>query len=216
MNGVGATMADWPTLDFEAPLHDAGIQPIAGLDEAGRGALAGPVMAAAVILPLGNSAALERLAGVRDSKLLSPAQRESALEVILDVAVCWATGSASPQEVDSTGLLPATRKAMERALAGLSMVPGHLLIDHLLLPEDERPQTALVKGDQRSLSIAAASVVAKVLRDRRMTDLHSRYPGYAFASNKGYGTQQHRSALQRLGPTPVHRRSYKPVAAALP
>lgn len=206
-------MSEWPTLDFETPLHSAGMEHIAGLDEAGRGALAGPVMAAAVMLPLDNPSALKRLAGVRDSKLLSPAQRETALEVILEVAVCWATGSASPQEIDTIGLLPATRKAMLRALAGLSEVPEHLLIDHLLLPEDERPQTALVKGDRRSLTIAAASVVAKVLRDRKMVDLDSRFPGYEFASNKGYGTRQHRSALQRLGPAPVHRRSYEPVAA---
>lgn len=204
-----------PTLDFEGPLHEAGILHIAGLDEAGRGALAGPVTAAAVMLPLDDPSALVRLAGVRDSKLLSPEQREQALGVIQEVARCWATGSASPKEVDSLGLLPATRLAMLRALADLSVPPEHLMIDHLILPDDERPQTALVKGDRRSLTIAAASVVAKVLRDREMVELDKRYPGYGWASNKGYGTQQHRSALEQRGASPVHRRSYAPVAAAL-
>lgn len=204
-----------PTLEFEGPLHQAGALHVAGLDEAGRGALAGPVTAAAVVLPLGDPQALEQLSGVRDSKLLRPDQREQALGVIQRVARCWATGSASPQEVDSLGLLPATHLAMKRALGDLSVAPEHLLIDHLILPDDERPQTALVKGDRRSLTIAAASVVAKVLRDREMAELDRHHPGYGLASNKGYGTQQHRSALEQRGASPVHRRSYAPVAAVL-
>ncbi len=205
-----------PTLTFELSLHRAGVTLVAGLDEAGRGALAGPVTAAAVILPLdGEGAALGPLDGVRDSKLMTPAQRERALQKICDLALSWAVGSASSLEVDSLGLLPATRLAMARALAELSPSPEYLLLDYLLLPNDDRHQTALVKGDRLSLTIAAASVVAKVWRDREMIALEDRYPGYGLAQHKGYGTTDHRVALKRLGPTPVHRRSYAPVAAAL-
>lgn len=218
MAGVAATMPDSresPGLTFEQPLLTAGIARVAGVDEAGRGALAGPVTAAAVILPLDDPSALARLRGVNDSKLLSASQRERALDLILELARAWAVGTASPGEVDSLGLLPATKMAMLRALEGLSPPAQHLLIDHVVLPDDERPQTALVKGDRRSLTIAAASVVAKVLRDREMTALEARFPGYGFARNKGYGTREHRAALESLGPAPVHRRSYAPVAAAL-
>lgn len=204
-----------PGLEFELPLRQAGIMNIAGIDEAGRGALAGPVTAAAVILPAAEEATLHALREVRDSKQMSPAQRERTFDVIKSVALCWAVAAAGPDEVDSLGLLPATRLAMRRALAGLRVPPDYLLLDHVVLTEDERPQTALVKGDSRSLSIAAASVLAKVQRDRAMIALEDSYPGYGFARHKGYGTAEHRAALQQLGPAPIHRRSYAPVAAVL-
>lgn len=206
-----------PTLTFELSLYRAGLSLVAGLDEAGRGALAGPVTAAAVILPLeDHEPVLGGLEGVRDSKLMTPAQRERALHTICELALGWSVGSASPKEIDSMGLVPATRLAMARALAELPLSPEYLLLDYMLLPDDERPQTALVRGDRRSLSIAAASVVAKVSRDEEMVALGERYPDYDLAQHKGYGTADHRAALERLGPTPVHRRSYAPVAAALP
>lgn len=205
-----------PSLTFELSLHRAGLGLVAGLDEAGRGALAGPVTAAAVILPLDDQGTvLGALEGVRDSKQMTPDQRERALKAICDLALGWAVGSASPGEIDTLGLVPATRRAMARALAELSLAPEYLLLDYLLLPGDDRPQTALVRGDRRSLTIAAASVVAKVTRDKEMVALEDRYPGYGLAQHKGYGTADHRAALERLGPTPVHRKSYAPVAASL-
>jgi ribonuclease HII len=189
---------------------------VAGLDEAGRGALAGPVVAGAVILPLDRDDMLVQLSEVRDSKLMSARQREASLGRILTLATSAATGSASHSEIDAVGLIEATRLAMMRALDGLGLAPGHLILDYMLLPECELPQTSMAHGDAKCLSIAAASVLAKVTRDRLMVQLSRRYPEYGFAQHKGYGTQAHRSALAAHGPCAIHRRSYAPVAASLP
>ena len=216
-----------PDLQFEFALWQEGYTYIAGLDEAGRGAWAGPVVAGAVVLPvqpvpLDFAAAneegyelLRRLDGVRDSKQLSARQRETFDALIRRVAVGVGLGMAGPEEIDRLGIVPATRLAMHRALEDLSIAPQVLLIDTLTLPDSPLPQKAIVHGDARCLSIAAASIVAKVARDRLMVTLDARYPGYGFARHKGYGTAQHRAALRALGPTPVHRRSFKPVLQAL-
>ena len=201
-----------PDLVLERQLRKEGFASIAGLDEAGRGAWAGPLTAAAVILPLERPDLAEVLHGVRDSKQMTPAQRTRWAEIIRQVALAIGVGHSLPEEVDDLGPLVATRLAMERALAGLSLVPEHLLIDYLRLPEVSLPQTGLPQGDARVLSIAAASVIAKVTRDQWMVSLEEAYPGYGFARHKGYGTPEHRSALLRLGPSPVHRRSFSPVA----
>ena len=202
-----------PDLAFEQPLWQAGCAWVAGIDEAGRGALAGPVSAAAVILPPDPSIS-SRLSGVRDSKLMTPAQRTAWVGPICKNAVSYGVGFASPDEIDTVGIVPATRLAAWRALEQLNYVPGHLLLDWLFLPEVDQPQTSLVKGDQRSLSIAAASVLAKTARDALLVELDRDYPGYGLARHKGYGTRQHLAALQCLGPSPIHRRSYRPVLLA--
>ncbi len=200
-----------PDLCFEQPLWDAGFLAVAGLDEAGRGAWAGPVCAGVVVLPPARRDLCARLAGVRDSKQMTPQQRERWVAVIRAEAACWGVGFASAAEIDALGILPATRMAMQRALAQLPAPPQHLLLDALRLPGVHLPQTALIKGDMRSLSIAAASVLAKTARDVYMQALEALYPGYGFAAHKGYGTAQHAAALLRLGPCPLHRRSYAPV-----
>ncbi len=190
----------------------AGYRYIAGLDEAGRGAWAGPVAAAAVILPLGDPDLGERLRGVRDSKLCTPRQRDVLYDAVCRVAVAWAVALVPPQRVDEIGIVPATREAMRRAVARLTPTPDALLIDALHLPELLLPQRAIKKGDQKSLSIAAASIMAKVARDRVMIALEQVYPGYGFARHKGYGTFQHRRAICELGVLSVHRRSFAPIA----
>jgi len=200
-----------PTLNRERRLIRRGFHRIAGLDEAGRGAWAGPLSAAAVILPVGRSSLSSALAGVRDSKQMTPSQRVQAADVIRSVALAWAVGSASAREVDRIGPLRATRLAMLRALTKLSVPPDHLMIDYLLLPESAIPQTAVTHGDARSLSIAAASVLAKTWRDQQMIALDTRYPGYGFAQHKGYGTNGHAEGIHRLGICPQHRRSYAPI-----
>jgi len=188
------------------------MQHIAGLDEAGRGAWAGPVVAAAVVLPLDRRDLTRALNGVRDSKLVPESEREALAERIRSVAVGIGIGATSAREVDQAGLLPATRLAMRRALLGLGLPTDYLLLDYLLLPEVRVHQTALPHGDARVLSIAAASIIAKVSRDALMRHIDGLFPGYGFDRNKGYGTPLHRRALHRLGPSPVHRRSYRPVA----
>lgn len=199
-----------PDLSLENALWVNGVAPIAGIDEAGRGAWAGPVTAAAVIFPPGYLPQnLLRL--VRDSKQLRPAMRKLLEPLIKELALAWAVGFASNDEIDVYGILPATRLAMTRALETLSLVPGHLLIDALFLPEIQCPQTSLIKGDQRSLSIAAASILAKTARDRRMEELALSEPVYAFERNKGYGTRAHQQALHRFGPCAVHRFSFAPI-----
>lgn len=196
-----------PDLSFELALWSAGLNGVAGIDEAGRGALAGPVSAAAVILPPDMSM-LRHLKGVRDSKQLTPEQREIARGKILQYAAAWGVGFATSEEIDQIGILPATRLAACRALDALSISPAHILLDHLFLPEIPVPQTALIKGDCRSLSIAAASILAKTARDAVLRELDLTFPGYGFAAHKGYGTKAHRAALQRLGASPVHRLSF--------
>ncbi len=204
----------FPNLTFESPLWQSGLGCVAGLDEAGRGAWAGPVAAAAVILPP-DPAVAQSLSGVRDSKLMSPHQRDHWAALIRAQAAAWGVGFATCQEIDSLGILPATRLAMRRALQQLALPPAHLLIDALTLPGLNLPQTALVKGDRRALSIAAASVLAKTARDALMVELENQYPGYHFARHKGYGTRAHHQALNTLGACPQHRRSFAPVAACL-
>ena len=183
---------------------------VAGLDEAGRGAWAGPVVAAAVILPPDPDLLADALAGVDDSKRLSPAAREELFDRIRAVAAT-AVGVIPPDIIDAVGILNATYRAMRAALAALSQQPDALLIDYIPRPLDDWPQQRLVRGERASLSIAAASIIAKVHRDRLMVALDARYPGYGFARHKGYGTAQHRQALDEMGPCPIHRRSWKPV-----
>jgi ribonuclease HII len=196
-----------PDLSFELALWEAGLTAVAGIDEAGRGALAGPVAAAAVILPPEQEIA-GYLKGVRDSKQMTACQRERMREKILQFSAAWGIGFATAEEIDHKGILPATRLAACRALEGLTMPPMHLLLDYLFLPDNPTSQTALIKGDCRSLSIAAASILAKTSRDALMRELDLTYPGYGLAAHKGYGTFAHREALQRMGASPVHRISF--------
>lgn len=197
-----------PDLSFEQALWAAGVSRVAGIDEAGRGPLAGPVAAAVVILPP-QADLPAQLAGIRDSKQMTPARRQAAVPRIQAAALAAAVGFAEAIEIDALGILPATRLAAWRALQTLELPPEHLLLDYLFLPELNLPQTSLIKGDRRSLSIAAASVLAKTARDARLARLDQEYPGYGFARHKGYGTATHRAALLRLGPCPQHRRSFR-------
>jgi ribonuclease HII len=202
-----------PHLREEKALRTEGYGFIAGIDEAGRGALMGPVVAAAVILP-------PRLRGswrsrVRDSKLLTPARRDALYEEITGAAIAWGVGSASSEDIDAVGIAPATRRAMLAAVAALQQAPDYLLIDYFKLPETPLPQRGIVHGDAVCFSIACASIIAKVTRDRWVTDLDTAYPGYGFADHKGYGTEDHLACLRRLGPCPVHRRSFHPVRALM-
>jgi ribonuclease HII len=199
-----------PDLSFELPLWESGIRFIAGIDEAGRGPLAGPVCAAAVILTP-DPALIERLDGVRDSKQMRPEDREFWAEVLRNEAFSYGVGFASPGEIDRSGILPATRLAIQRALEMLSIRPEHLLLDYLKLPENMTPQTAITKGDARSLSIAAASILAKTSRDALMCEMDSRYPTYGFVQHKGYATPAHLRALDKFGPCPIHRFSFAPI-----
>ena len=203
-----------PTLDYEKRLWSRGIQYVAGLDEAGRGCWAGPVAAAAVILPA-EKEIQKKLAGVRDSKLMSAGQRTVWAEKIKSAALSHGIGFSSHAEIDRLGIVRATRLAMERALACLRVEPQFLLLDYLLLPAVDLPQTGLVHGDGLVLSIAAASILAKTSRDEWMATMESLYPGYGFARNKGYGTLQHRLNLKRLGVSAIHRQSFAPVRQML-
>jgi ribonuclease HII len=189
--------------DPEFRLHERGQNRVAGVDEAGRGPLAGPVVAAAVILP--KEFCHHPL---DDSKRMTSRARETAYEVITAEAEAWAVGAASPEEIDRHNILGAVHLAVARALEGLEPPADFALVDGLPLTSCPVPHQALVKGDRRSRAIAAASVLAKVTRDRLMIELESRYPGYGFAEHKGYATAGHFEALDRLGPSPVHRRSF--------
>ncbi len=204
-----------PTLEAERRLWALGYFCVAGVDEAGRGPWAGPVVAAAVVLPPQREDLEEALAGVDDSKRLTPAQREDLFHTIHTVALAVGVGQASHEEIDALGIVPATQLAMKRALAALSPQPDYLLLDHLALPDVNIPQRSFVRGDAQVLSIAAASIIAKVTRDRIMVEMDARYPGYGFAQHKGYGTRAHREALARLGPSPIHRRTWAPVREVL-
>ena len=205
-------LPDNPNLDFETALWQEGCLSVGGLDEAGRGAWAGPVVAAVVVLPSTADIAYT-LTGVNDSKQLTANQRQNFEKIIKVNSAGYGIGQADHIEIDSIGILAATRLAMMRALEQLSINAGHLLIDYLHLPDYPLKQTALIKGDARSLSIACASILAKTHRDAIMTDLDQIYPGYGFASHKGYGTQKHRAALEKLGVSTVHRKSFRPVSA---
>ena len=202
-----------PGLAEERELLRRGYRLIAGVDEAGRGAWAGPVYAAAAILPLDRPDLSQALDGVADSKQLSPARREALLPIIHEVALGVGVGSASAAEIDALGILPATRLAMQRAVAALAPAPDALLLDYVRLPEMALPQRALPKADCHCLTVAAASIVAKVRRDQWMVALDAQHPGYGFARHKGYGTAAHRAALARLGPSPFHRMSWAPLRA---
>lgn len=198
-----------PDLTYETNLWPH-YEHIAGLDEAGRGALAGPVAVGAVILPNDPTLPFQALAGVRDSKQMTPLERESLAPRIKETALTWSVGFASAEEIDMLGIVPATRLAALRALQGLSLSPQYLLTDFRLeLPQLDISQTALVKGDALCLSIAAASVLAKTARDELMRELDLQYQGYGLGKHKGYGTQSHRSAMKRMGVSPIHRKSFK-------
>ncbi len=181
---------------------------VAGVDEVGAGPLAGPVMAAAVVLPPGTN-----LARIDDSKQLDPETREELAEEIRAVAIAWAVGSCDRHEIDQMNIYQASREAMRRALMQLTPVPNILLVDARTVPGVSMEQRPIIKGDSQSQSIAAASIVAKVTRDAFMREAASKFPGYGFESHKGYYCPQHIAALQELGPCPLHRRSFSPVAA---
>ncbi len=203
-----------PTLAEEMALIQQGCCCIAGLDEAGRGCLAGPVVAAAVILPIYSEdpeRTLALFAGVRDSKQLSLLARERLFTVIQQHALSIGVGLGSVEIIDQRNILQATKYAMRAALSQLTFQPEALLLDALRLPDVPLPQRDLIKGDARSLSIAAASIIAKVTRDRLMQDLHTHYPMYGFDQHKGYGTKAHFDALQIHGACPHHRMSFAPV-----
>ena len=208
----------WPELpdrfQFERELFRQGITSIAGVDEAGRGPLAGPVVAAAVCLPVGwvEAGLPPKLAGLNDSKQLSAAQRERFFEFLTGPAgVHFALAQTDVPEIDALNILQATHRAMNGALAGLRPPPQHALVDGRPVNSLVFAQTALIQGDARSYSIAAASVLAKVTRDRLMAEYDQQYPTYGFAVHKGYGTPDHLAALARLGPCPIHRRSFAPL-----
>ncbi|MCA9897471.1 MAG: ribonuclease HII [Anaerolineales bacterium] len=188
---------------------------IAGIDEAGRGALAGPVVAAAVILPLNDQIAT-LLNGVNDSKQLTAKKRESLFELICQHALAYGIGQQPASVIDEIGILPANKLAMATAVAQLTHAPQFLLIDgRIRLPQLNIPQKAIVRGDSQSLSIAAASILAKVTRDRLMIEMDQQFPRYGFAQHKGYGTQQHRDAIAQHGPCPQHRHSFAPIRQPL-
>ncbi len=191
---------------FEEEIQAQGFRVIAGLDEAGRGPLAGPVVAAAVVL-----ASTKKMAGIDDSKKLSPEQREKIFSLILQQAAAVGIGVVDAREIDRLNILRASLKAMEQAVQNLPLSPDFLLIDgihSLTLPLAQR---AIPKGDQRCQSIAAASIVAKVTRDRLMLAYHDEYPQYNFARHKGYGTREHLQAIRQYGCCPLHRQSFKPI-----
>jgi len=197
----------FPDLRLERALWRKGHRYIGGVDEAGRGAWAGPVAAAVVILP--QDASLSRtLLGVRDSKQMTRLQRLFWAGRIQEVAVDWGVGFTAAAEIDQMGIVPATRLAVMRAFETITTMPEYLLVDYLQIPEAKIPQSPIVKGDTRSLSIAAASILAKVARDSLMFAFEGQYAGYGFAQNKGYGTPQHQKAIHRAGLCEIHRKSF--------
>ena len=198
-----------PSFAEERILGAQGYWLVAGVDEVGRGALAGPVVAAAVILPEKINAPWA--AEVRDSKQLSPARREFLARHIQEIAIASGIGTASHKVVDEQGIVRATRLAMELAVNRLLPAPQYLLIDYLRLPEVPLPQKGVIDGDSLCFSIACASIVAKVARDRLMVKLDKVYAGYKLAQHKGYCTGEHVACLRRLGPSPIHRYSFHPV-----
>lgn len=192
-----------PTLLHEQVLLARGIRLIAGVDEAGRGPLAGPVVAAAVILPPGVT-----IPGVDDSKRLTAARRDELFEVILGTALASGVGIVEHEEIDRCNILQATYRAMHKAIAALSVVPEHILVDGNRFDGTGIPFTTIISGDALSQSIAAASVIAKVTRDRLLCEYDRIYPAYGFARHKGYGTAAHRAAILAYGPCPIHRRTF--------
>jgi ribonuclease HII len=195
---------------LEMAARSVGFAYICGLDEAGRGPLAGPVVAAAVIMPRGAD-----IAGILDSKKLSPKQREIVYQRIMNTATAWSIADVGAPAIDKMNILRASLFAMQKAVEGLSLRPDILLVDGNFPVPLEMPQVVAVSGDAGCMSIAAASILAKVSRDRRMMEYDDLYPGYGFAAHKGYGTAAHLDALRRLGPSPLHRRSFEPVRVLL-
>jgi ribonuclease HII len=191
------------TLVFEKSARIGGFTLVAGIDEAGRGPLAGPVVAAAVILPFGHV-----IPGVDDSKKLSAGTREKLFEIIRAEALAVGIGVITPAEIDRINILQATRRAMLHAVQSLSPQPDYLLIDGISTIDSSIPQKTIKKGDSLSLSIAAASIIAKVTRDRYMIEMDAVYPGYGFSAHKGYGSAAHLDAIRRLGPSPIHRLTF--------
>jgi len=204
-----------PTFRAELKFIGRGLSPVAGLDEVGRGAWAGPLVAGAVILPPPTPALRRALRAVDDSKRLSAIAREECAAVIHATAIACGVGSVPPDEIDQLGMTRATRTAMMRALAALPVAPAALLIDAFPLPDSALPQRAIIRGDAYAFSIAAASIIAKVTRDALMRDLDGTMPGYGFAAHKGYGTAAHHAALRACGVSSAHRRSFAPVRALL-
>ncbi|OGN74415.1 MAG: ribonuclease HII [Chloroflexi bacterium GWB2_49_20] len=202
-----ASLPKFPDFSIEQTLWKIGLTRLGGIDEAGRGAWAGPVSAGVVILPPKLSV-LKTLHGVRDSKQMTVQQRESWVPLIQQTCLAWGVGFASAGEIDAIGILPATRLAALRALQNLSLTPEHLITDYLNLPEISIPQTPLIKGDRRSLSVAAASVLAKTSRDALMRQLENDFPAYGFACHKGYGTRRHQEAIRTHGLCIIHRKSF--------
>ena len=208
-----------PSLEEETALLSQGYSFIAGVDEAGRGSLAGPVVAAAVILPIGDLApyhfspaeCLECFAGVRDSKQVTARERERLYDVVMQHALAVGVGIGPVEMIDERNILQATKYAMRDAIAQLTTPPQALLLDAIHLPDLELLQRSIIKGDALCLSIAAASIIAKVTRDRMMVQLHKLFPAYGFAKHKGYGTEEHLIALREHGASPHHRRSFAPV-----
>ncbi len=208
------------SLFHERLYYAQGYEKIIGIDEAGRGPWAGPVSAGAVCLPVSDPKLSQKLKGVRDSKQMTPLQRTTLVDTIKEVAVAWGIGSASVEEISEQGIAPASRLAMRRAveaaIADFDFEPSCLFIDSVLLPKlSQIPQVSMIGGDRRSLSIAAASVLAKVWRDGVMVEIDEKYPQYGFAKHKGYGTAQHHAALKQYGPSPIHRKTYRPVRELL-
>lgn len=203
-----------PALDFEAAWRASGFQSIAGVDEVGRGALAGPLVAAAVILPCDERLMETKLVGLNDSKVLSSIQRERYARALKELAVAIGVGVVDASEVDEFGLTAANRIAMERAVWALPVAADALLLDAFMIDSD-LPQHGIIDGDALCLSIAAASVIAKVTRDRIMVDAHRCDDRYGFDRHKGYGAPTHLEALRRHGPCSLHRRCFGPVAALL-
>ena len=201
-------------LEFELDLWSREFTLIAGVDEAGRGPLAGPVVAAAVILPAtwANGGFDERLVDLNDSKQLTETQRENFFQIITTHPdLRYAIAIVDAATIDRINILQATHRAMNEALAQLQPQPQHVLVDGRPVKSMTLPQTALVKGDSRSYSIAAASVLAKVTRDRMMLEFDAKFPGYGFAIHKGYGVPQHLAAIKKLGPCPIHRMTFAPL-----
>jgi ribonuclease HII len=205
------TPPETPNLSEESAFAAQGFRRIAGIDEAGRGSWAGPLVAAAVCLPCPDERLLGLLAGVRDSKQLTSLARSRLYRIVLERAVDVGIGVVSPTRIDSLGLSLAGELAMRWAVEDMTNSPDCLLLDAFSIRGCPLPQRALIRGDQRSLSIAAASIVAKVTRDRIMRAAHSVYPGYALSCNKGYGTRMHRWAVSQIGPCEYHRRSFSPI-----
>jgi ribonuclease HII len=219
LNKFSVRVAFTNSFEFELPLWNAGIARVAGVDEAGRGPLAGPVVAAAAILPCAwaKSGLPAELAGLNDSKQLTETQREFFFTFITTCAeIEFGVAEISAAVIDEINILQATHRAMNNALAKLNPAAAHALVDGRPVKSLRVPQTAIVKGDARSFSIAAASVLAKVTRDRLMREWHAQFPQYAFAEHKGYGTAKHLAAIKKFGACPIHRKTFAPLKAQEP